>query len=217
MPARLRRNLTFANVCSFLALTLALGTGGAYAAGSVFSADIADGEVKNADLAPQAVGNSKIYPSSVTSSKILNGGVGLDDLAADSVNGGKVAPNSLTGADVLESSLAKVQDANTLDGRDAKEFARLGGLVNAQGGIVQGTGFTVQYLQKGRYQVSFPNGTLGSLCSPIVSVTSFTDEMRIPTIDSRGCSQASGSGSFTVKWRDASGAVQDTPFYFLAM
>ena len=39
-PRRLGRHLTFANVCSALALTVALGTGTAYAAGQVRSADI---------------------------------------------------------------------------------------------------------------------------------------------------------------------------------
>ena len=42
MAARLRSRLTFANVCSFLALTIALGTGGAYAANTVGSDDIID-------------------------------------------------------------------------------------------------------------------------------------------------------------------------------
>ena len=55
MLARLRTRLTFANVCSFLALTIAIGTGGAYAANTVFSTDIVDGEVKAADIAKNAV------------------------------------------------------------------------------------------------------------------------------------------------------------------
>jgi hypothetical protein len=37
MFARIRRGLTFANVCSFLALVIALGAGTAYAANSVTS------------------------------------------------------------------------------------------------------------------------------------------------------------------------------------
>ena len=55
MLARLRPRLTFANVCSFLALLIALGTGSAYAANTVFSTDIVDGEVKTADLDNNAV------------------------------------------------------------------------------------------------------------------------------------------------------------------
>jgi hypothetical protein len=51
----LRRNLTFANVCSFVALVVALGTGSAYAANTVFSTDIVDQEVKTPDLDTGAV------------------------------------------------------------------------------------------------------------------------------------------------------------------
>ena len=47
MAHRLLRALTFSNVCSFLALTIALGTGTAYAANTVFSTDIVDGEVNH--------------------------------------------------------------------------------------------------------------------------------------------------------------------------
>ena len=50
MLATLRARLTFANVCSFLALLIALGTGSAYAANTVFSDDIVNGEVKTADI-----------------------------------------------------------------------------------------------------------------------------------------------------------------------
>ena len=39
MPSQIRRALSFANVCSFLALTIAMGTGGAYAANTVFSTE----------------------------------------------------------------------------------------------------------------------------------------------------------------------------------
>jgi hypothetical protein len=67
MATRLRRSLTFANVCSFIALTVALGTGSAYAANTVFSTDIVDGQVKTADLGAQAVVNSKLAPASVSS------------------------------------------------------------------------------------------------------------------------------------------------------
>ena len=51
MLASLRTRFTFANVCSFLALLIALGTGSAYAANTMFSTDIVDGEVKAADIA----------------------------------------------------------------------------------------------------------------------------------------------------------------------
>jgi hypothetical protein len=77
---RIRRHLTFASVCSSLALTVALSTGTAYAASTIFSADIVDGEVKTPDLGD----------------RWLTG----DDLALGSVTGREVADNSLTGGDL---------------------------------------------------------------------------------------------------------------------
>jgi len=78
MLARLRRKMTYANVASTVALVLALSGGVAYAANTIYSADIVDGQVKKADI------------------------------GASAVNSAKVADDSLTGIDILESSLSGV-------------------------------------------------------------------------------------------------------------
>ena len=75
MVHRLLRGFTFANVCSFLALTIALGTGTAYAADTVFSTDIVDGEVKTDDLADNSVTTGKI-----TNNQVYSGDVRDDTL-----------------------------------------------------------------------------------------------------------------------------------------
>jgi hypothetical protein len=90
MTGRLRGVLTFANVCSFLALAVAISTGSAYAANTIFSTDIVDGEVKTQDLAIDAV----------TSSRLSQGAVHTVDLANASVTGGKIASNTLTAFDL---------------------------------------------------------------------------------------------------------------------
>lgn len=110
MLARIRRNLTFANVCSFVALTVALGTGGAYAANTVFSSDIVDGEVKNADLASGAVTSATIRNADirgadlaanvVDSSKVLDESIRGADIGSSAVTGSEVATNSLTTSDI---------------------------------------------------------------------------------------------------------------------
>jgi hypothetical protein len=122
--------LTFANVCSFLALTIALGTGTAYAANTISSRDIVNGQVKAADigsnqvtsrdmkaesvsaakLAPDAVDSSKVLVDSLTgadlatgsirSTEISDGTVAAADLADSAVAGAKVADDSLTSADI---------------------------------------------------------------------------------------------------------------------
>ena len=72
MMRRLRPHVTFANVCAFLALVIALGTGGAYAANTVFSTDIVNGEVKAPDLAANAVVTGKVANESLTGADIDN-------------------------------------------------------------------------------------------------------------------------------------------------
>jgi hypothetical protein len=74
------------NLLSFLALFVALTGTSAYAANTVFSADIVNGEVKTPDLAAAAVAANKLGPDAVDSAKVLD--------------------NSLKGDDIQESSLA---------------------------------------------------------------------------------------------------------------
>jgi hypothetical protein len=109
MLRRKRRHFTFANVTSLLALVIALSTGTAYAANTIFSTDIVDGEVKNVD----------IHGSAVTSNKLHDNQVKNQDLAADAVDGSKVLDGSLTGFDVATGSLTGLHVANSsLTGSD---------------------------------------------------------------------------------------------------
>ena len=98
MLRNLRSRLTYANVMSTIAVFVAVGTGGAYAANTIFSTDIVDGEVKTADLAD----------AGVTRNKIASGAVTLGKVGANAVDSTKVVDNSLRGDDLLESSLNKV-------------------------------------------------------------------------------------------------------------
>src|SRR6476646_2183579 len=95
MFKRTRDLLTFANVCSFLALAIAISTGGAYAATTVFSTDIVDGEVKTPDLAADAV----------TSPKILDGGVKVTDINADAVTSNKINDGGVQTVDLADSAV----------------------------------------------------------------------------------------------------------------
>jgi hypothetical protein len=105
MFRRIRRGLTFANVCSFLALTIALGTGGAYAANTVFSSDIVDGEVKTADLADNAVTVPKIVAGAVTSTRLRDGAVTAPKLAPDSVGSDAIATDAVQATEIADSSI----------------------------------------------------------------------------------------------------------------
>src|SRR4051794_18803760 len=86
------------NVVGYLALFVAT-SGTAYAANEFTGDNIVDGTLTSADLGSGAVTSTKV--------------------ATDAVDGTKVVDNSLKGTDLDESSLAKVPDANTLDGVDS--------------------------------------------------------------------------------------------------
>ena len=115
MIARFRSRLTFANVCSFFALLIALGTGSAYAANTVFSTDIVDGEVKTADIANNAVRSTKIGTGQVLNqdlgadavdgSKIFDASVSAADLGFESVNSGEIATDAVNGSEVAANAI----------------------------------------------------------------------------------------------------------------
>jgi hypothetical protein len=118
-----------ATVVSYIALFVALATGGAYAAGigrnevgskqiipkSVRASDIAASAVKTKKVADAAITTPKIAPGAVGAGQIAAGAVGADQIAAGAVGSTQIAPaaigadqianNSLTGAQVNESSL----------------------------------------------------------------------------------------------------------------
>lgn len=123
--ARLARHVTYANVVATIALFLALGTGGAYAAnewtgknikngsltgadvrnGSLTGADLKDGKVGTVDLATGAVTGDKLAAGAVVAGRIAVAAVGPQQLAADSVTSGHVADGAITSADVANGTL----------------------------------------------------------------------------------------------------------------
>jgi hypothetical protein len=93
--ARIRSQLTYANVMATIALFIALG-GVAWAAATIDSGDVVDNSLKSVDLKD-----------------------------AKGVKGADVVPDSLDGTDIEEGSLSQVPsavDAETLDGSTASDF-----------------------------------------------------------------------------------------------
>jgi hypothetical protein len=72
---RLRSKLTFANVCSFLALLIAVGTGSAYAANTIGSTDIINGEVKSVDIGTGQVQSIDVKNGSLNDEDVGQGTV----------------------------------------------------------------------------------------------------------------------------------------------
>jgi hypothetical protein len=139
---RLLRRPSHGAVVAYLALFLALTTGGAWAAAQIGPEDIRknavrsrhikDGQVRTTDVRNGAVTASKLAPNGVTSDKVQDeslsgadlsdGAVGTAQLAPDAVTGEKVLDDSLTGSDVDESSLGEVPNASRLGGMPASSF-----------------------------------------------------------------------------------------------
>ena len=96
------RHLT-GNAVGYLALVIAT-SGTAYAAATIGSAEVVDGSLRSIDISDETA---------------LNGGLsGID-----------IRTNTLTGADIQEATLAKVPNADTVDGLDSNALVQGSGQV----------------------------------------------------------------------------------------
>jgi hypothetical protein len=112
MARRLRRGLTFANVCSCIALFVALGTGGAYAANTIGSSDIIDESIQSVDIKNGEVKTPDLAAGGVTSGKIADGAVANADVAAGAVDSNSVLDQSLTSSDLATDSVQATEIAD---------------------------------------------------------------------------------------------------------
>jgi hypothetical protein len=95
MASRLRRHLTFANVASGLALFIALATGGAYAANTIYSTDIVDGQVMRQDLANGAVSAAKMADGTVQTAKIQSNAVTTAKIPLAAITGSRLSDTAV--------------------------------------------------------------------------------------------------------------------------
>jgi hypothetical protein len=105
MARRIRRRLTFSNVCSFIALVVALGTGGAYAANTIGSDDIIDESIQNVDLGTNSVQATEVADNSIDTGEVIDDSLFAVDLAPDSVTSSELAANAVKTAEVAADSL----------------------------------------------------------------------------------------------------------------
>lgn len=125
MASKIRRHLR-ANLIAYLALFIALGGTGAFAAqhlkkNSIKSKQIKDGGVKTKDIADGAVNAEKVGAGVVSPLVINDGSITAAKLADGSIGSPKVADDSLTGADVDETTLSGV-DAASVGGLRVKKI-----------------------------------------------------------------------------------------------
>ncbi len=130
--------LTYANVTATLALVIAIGTGGAYAASklpdrSVGEFQLRPGAVtaekirKNAVTAPkikaEAIKQGKIASGSITAAKMTQGSVASSAIQGSSITNEKLAPDAVTGDKVQENTLTQVPSASKADFASEAETA----------------------------------------------------------------------------------------------
>jgi hypothetical protein len=114
MLRKLRSRISYANVVATLALFVAVGTGSAYAANTVFSTDIVDGEVKSVDIGNNEIGSGDVKDNSLNTfdvhsflgADVVDETLTGDDIKDGYLTGNDVAANSIYGADIFEGTLA---------------------------------------------------------------------------------------------------------------
>jgi hypothetical protein len=95
--ARFRARLTYANVTATLALVLALGGVGAYAADKIGSAEIAKNAIKSRHIKDGQVTNADLAANSVDSGRVADGSLLGADFAAGQLPAGQQGPAGETG------------------------------------------------------------------------------------------------------------------------
>ncbi len=91
------------NAVAWLALFLALGGTGAYAANTIGSSDIIDGEVRSADIRNDDIQSGDVKDNSINTFDV-HSFLGVD-VADGTLTGADIQDNSLTGTDIDEASL----------------------------------------------------------------------------------------------------------------
>lgn len=127
---KLSKHLSYANVLATLALFVALGTGGAFAASKLAPKSVGEPQLrpgavtapkirKNSVTAPkikaQAVKEGKIAAGAVSGSKLAAQAVTGEKIALGAVTGEKLADGSVSGSKVDEASLGQVPSARSAE------------------------------------------------------------------------------------------------------
>ena len=103
------------NLVAYLALFVALGGTGAYAANTIGSSDVINDSLQSEDVKQATLVRGDFAPGSITGTYVLDSSLSFFDFAPgtivnsrlgdSAVNSAKVAPNSLTGDDIDDTSL----------------------------------------------------------------------------------------------------------------
>ncbi|MFL5902061.1 MAG: hypothetical protein ACJ75S_12805 [Solirubrobacterales bacterium] len=222
---------SYANVASTLALLIALGTSGAYAASQLAPRSVGERQLrpgavtadkirKNAVTAPKvmalAIKNGKIAGGAVSAEKLADGAIGEGKLAGGAVTTAKLGQGAVTGEKVEESSLGQVPSAASADTAAFAEsanpaaFARVEGSGSLDGSNSKGV-VAVKRVEAGVYCVTASFAPRGAQLTPVF------DEVKTVAIFARIGGAGSPCPSPQVEVQAWNGGVKvDTPFFLVA-
>jgi hypothetical protein len=154
MVRRLRSRLTYANVMSTLAVSLALAGGGTAVAlsgsNTVFSDDIANDNFNSQSEGQGGLVASDLRAGSVGSSEVANGTLKAEDYGIGSVSGARIQDNNVTTLDLADGAIFgnDIRDGSLNDedvGRDHfVSILNVIGSVPAHSCVDNGTGIDAQ-------------------------------------------------------------------------
>jgi hypothetical protein len=148
MLARLRSRLSYSNVTATIALVLAAGTGGAYAANTIGSDDVINDSLLGEDVKQGTLKAGDLAANTVSSSRILDETLVGQDVKNDSLTGDDISEQSLDLplADALSNAVGQFQGTFTQTGArrtstsagqtapfDVPDFGVLTGRCNVRG------------------------------------------------------------------------------------
>lgn len=108
------------NAVAYLALFVALGGTGAYAAGKITSSDIKDNAIKGKDIGSSQVTGADLRDESATGADIANGSVDGNDVKDAGLTGADIADKSIGGGKVDPAT--KVPNSDMLDGHGSTRY-----------------------------------------------------------------------------------------------
>jgi hypothetical protein len=134
------------------------------AGNAVYSGNILDGTITAADIAGNTITTANILNETITSADIANGTITSADLGTNSVNADEIAANAVGASEIAANAVGNSELAdnsvswnklgiNTIRAEETLRIIR--GTVSAGGGIIAGSGFTVNRYSTGLYQIQF--------------------------------------------------------------
>jgi len=172
---QIRKQMTYANVMSTIAVFLLLGGATAFAASklgknSVGTKQLRAHSVTAAKLKKNSVTGKKVRDNAITTSKIADNAITTSKIADNAITTSKIADGTVTGAKVQAATLGTVPNAATFSGYSRRGIVRVAAspTVGNSGAATRAASPEVPLISTGPFTVyakcfDFPNDTNGAV------------------------------------------------------